>query len=119
MKKGVISQNKMKCFVRRQFGWSALPEDMSDWLQVCDQIANACKMGVTTFEDDCMQIVGENVTYTVEFNLDNTVKSKMLCFESGEKGEVFMSANERKPTHHGFWQAPSSGGVVIDLTDDA
>jgi hypothetical protein len=93
---GMTSQNKMIRFVRRKNGWMAIPEDMSDWLQVCYQIAKGCKMGVTTFEDDCMQIVSENVTCTVEFNLDNTMKSKMLLFESGEKGEVFMSENERK-----------------------
>lgn len=109
----------MICFVRRRFGWSALPEDVSDWLQECDEIAHMCQTGVTTFNQDGMQIVSENFTYAVEFNPDKTVKSKMLWFESGEKGEVVMRTNGLKPAHLGFWQNPSSGDVVIDLTDDA
>jgi hypothetical protein len=88
MKNGVTSQNKMICFVRRRFGWCALPEDVRDWLQVCDQIANMCQTGVTTFEEDGMQIVSENFTYTVEFNLDNSAaileQSKVVVMVSSD-----------------------------------
>jgi hypothetical protein len=55
-----------------------------NYLQDCDEIANMTRMG-TTFNQEDMQVMGENFTYSVEFNCDELVKSKWLCFESGEK----------------------------------
>jgi hypothetical protein len=110
MKKGVISQNKMKCFVRRKNGWMALPEDVSTHLQGCDVIANMTRMP-TSFDQEDVQVTGENFTYCVEFNSDESVKSKLLSFKSGEKGEIFVSENGQEPTHVGFWQAPVKGFV--------
>lgn len=108
---------RMICFVRRRFGWVNVPEDVGNWLVGCDEIANMCQSGAVTFQEEDMKIFYESFTYAVSFNVDGSVKSKMLWFGSGEKCEVVMSENGKKPVYHGGWEGPR-GGVVLDMTDE-
>lgn len=105
----------MTYFVRRDFGWMSLPENVGAWLSECNEIADMCKTGVITFrEESGLKILGENFTYAVEFHPDETLKIMMAWFESGDDGEIYMTMDGNAPPHDGVWTP-----AVTDLTDAA
>jgi hypothetical protein len=86
-------------FIRRQFGWSELKKDVCDWIVKNNEYGRPYHAPQFKFSGGDQEIVKENC---VEFYPDSSVKKKMIQFDSGEKCEIFLSLNGRKPQHHCF-----------------